>query len=60
MSDRLLTAAELAEVLGVSADWIYDQARFHGMPRYKRGNVLRFDADEVKNWMREGTEDEAA
>jgi predicted DNA-binding transcriptional regulator AlpA len=42
VTDRLVSARELAELLGVSTDWIYDQAHYDGLPRYERGHVLRF------------------
>jgi hypothetical protein len=48
----LITAKQLAEALGVSIDWVYDQARYHGLPKYERGRVLRFAYGEVLVWMR--------
>ncbi len=57
---RYVTAHELAELFGVSTDWVYDQARYHGMPKLKRGNVLRFDVEKVREWFERGTDEEAA
>ena len=50
--DGLLTARQLASRLDVSVDWVYEQARYHGLPKYERGRVLRFDYREVLEWMR--------
>lgn len=60
MSDRLLNAQQLADKLGVTPDWVYEQARYHGLPKFKRGNVLRFDLEEVRKWFRNGDEEKAA
>jgi excisionase family DNA binding protein len=51
-TDRLVTARDLAELLGVSVDWVYDRARYQGLPKYERGRVLRFSYPEVLAWMR--------
>jgi predicted DNA-binding transcriptional regulator AlpA len=52
VSEPLISAQRLSELLGVSVDWIYDQARYHGLPKYERGRVLRFAYGEVLAWMR--------
>lgn len=49
--DRLLTAAELAEVLGFSAGTIVDWAERGTIPAFKLGGRLRFRESEVLNWL---------
>jgi excisionase family DNA binding protein len=48
MSDRrLLTAAELAEFLGLRPSTILDKWQRGELPGYKIGRPVRFDLDEV-------------
>jgi excisionase family DNA binding protein len=51
MSDRLLTAEELAERLGVPAKWPLTQARAGHIPHLKLGRYVRFDVDDVERWL---------
>ena len=51
LTDRLLTAAELAERLNVPAKWPLEQARAGNMPHLKLGRYVRFDWDEVAAWL---------
>lgn len=53
MTERLLTAKELAERLNVSPSWVYG---YRGPGRVKVGAAVRFDYDQV----REHLQDEAA
>jgi excisionase family DNA binding protein len=48
--DRYLTARELAEILGVSEDWVYGQAAAGYLPSYKFGGHRRFKLSEIKAW----------
>ena len=47
MSDRLLTARELAEVLGLKPATILDKWERGELPGYKFGRAVRFDLQEV-------------
>lgn len=47
MNGRLLTARELADVLGVKPATILDQWERGELPGYKFGRAVRFDLDEV-------------
>jgi len=49
--DRLLSANEAAQLLGVSAYTIRQWARERRIPYYKVGRLLRFDADEIERWL---------
>jgi excisionase family DNA binding protein len=51
VSERLLTAEELAERLGVPAKWPLAQARAGHIPHVKLGRYVRFDAADVDAWV---------
>lgn len=53
MSERLLTARELAEQLGFSAATIVDWAERGELPGFKVGGRLRFRECEVLAWLEE-------
>lgn len=51
-SDRgLLTVKELARLLNMSERWIHERTRRREIPCYRFGNALRFDTNEVWNWL---------
>jgi excisionase family DNA binding protein len=47
VSDRLVTARELAEVLGLAPATILDKWERGELPGFKFGRAVRFDLDEV-------------
>jgi excisionase family DNA binding protein len=49
--DRLLTARELAELLGFAAGTIVDWAERGEVPCFKLGGRLRFRESEVVEWL---------
>ncbi len=49
----MLTVRQVAELLGVHEDWVYDQAASGELPSYKLGGARRFDPDEVRGWIAE-------
>ena len=53
--EKLLTATELGEKLGVTRQWVYEQIKkANPMPHLKTGKrFLRFDWDEVKEWLKQ-------
>ncbi len=51
MSGRLLTAAEVAEILGFSPATIVDWAQAGKIPAFKVGGRLRFSETEVLDWL---------
>ena len=54
MSKKLVTTKELAEILQVHENTLYNWAREQDMPRFKLGhNRVRYDLDEVMNWIKE-------
>jgi excisionase family DNA binding protein len=51
MSDRLLTSAELADLLGFAAGTVVDWAEKGAIPAFKIGGRLRFRETEVLDWL---------
>jgi len=51
MSDRLVTAAELADTLGLSPATVLDWAQAGKVPHFKIGHAVRFRESEVEAWL---------
>ncbi|MGH3024099.1 MAG: helix-turn-helix domain-containing protein [Gaiellaceae bacterium] len=51
--ESMMTARQVAELLGVHENWVYDQAAAGVLPSYKIGGTRRFDRDEVRRWIAE-------
>jgi excisionase family DNA binding protein len=51
--ERLLTAAEVAALLGVKPGWVYAQARAGRIPHVRLGRYTRFLGTSVEAWVRE-------
>lgn len=49
--DRLLTAEEIAERLGVKTQWVWAQARAGRMPHIRLGRYRRFRESAVEAWI---------
>jgi excisionase family DNA binding protein len=49
----LLTAEEVAEMVGMGVDWIYEQARRGRIPVVKLGRYRRFRRESIENWIAE-------
>jgi excisionase family DNA binding protein len=49
--DRLLTADELAERLGMKTDWVWAQARAGRIPHVRLGRYRRFRESAVEAWL---------
>jgi excisionase family DNA binding protein len=47
----MMTARQVAEVLGVHENWVYDQAASGFLPSYKIGGTRRFLRDELQRWI---------
>jgi excisionase family DNA binding protein len=55
VSERLVTARELGELLGLAPGTILDKWERNELPGYKIGRAVRFDPDEIlKLTRREG------
>ncbi len=53
MTEPLLTAADLADLLGFAAGTIVDWAERGELPAFKVGGRLRFRESEVESWLEE-------
>jgi excisionase family DNA binding protein len=51
MTHALLTAEEVAALLGTSKDWIYAEARAGRIPHVKLGRNTRFRAQSIEEWI---------
>lgn len=49
--EKLLTASDVAELLSVHPNYVYDQASKGGMPSYKFGGNRRFRWSQVESWL---------
>ncbi len=51
MSDRLLTAADVAELLGVPVSWVREHTRSGRIPHVQLGRYVRYRQETVVNWI---------
>jgi excisionase family DNA binding protein len=51
VTDRLLTADELADVLTVPVSWVRDHTRSGAIPHLELGRYKRYRLDEVEAWL---------
>ena len=50
--DRLLTAEEIAERLGMKTEWVWAQARAGRIPHVRLGRYRRFRESAIEAWLR--------
>ncbi len=50
-NNPLLTANQVAELLGVPATWVYDQARRGRIPTVTLGRYRRFRREAIEAWV---------
>ena len=50
--DRLMTAQEVARLLGVTPGWVYEQSRRGRLPTVVLGRYRRFRRRTVEEWIR--------
>ena len=51
MSTPLLTAAEVAALLGVPKSWVYEQSRAGRIPTVTLGRYRRYRAEAIAAWV---------
>ena len=56
--EPMMTVRQVAELLGVHENWVYDQAASGELPSYKIGGTRRFDPVELRGWISEHREAE--
>ena len=49
--DAILTPDQLADLLGVTRGWIYEQAALKAIPYHKLGKYLRFRRSAIDKWV---------
>ena len=57
--NRLLKPQQLADLLEVSISFVYDRTRQNAtdpIPHLKLGKYVRFDLEQVQEWLRERTQ----
>lgn len=53
---KLLTVKELSEIIKVKESTLYAWAKRGSIPSHKLNGLLRFDIEEVENWVRNSKE----
>jgi excisionase family DNA binding protein len=53
VSERLITAAELAEILNVPETWVRESTRSGYLPHVKLGRYRRYRLERVLAWLEE-------
>ena len=48
---RLITTKDLCRFLGVSVRWVHERTRLGEIPCYRFGKTLRFDPEEIRQWI---------
>lgn len=56
--ESMMTVREVAELLGVHENWVYDHAASGELPSYKIGGTRRFDRGEIRGYIAEHREAE--
>jgi excisionase family DNA binding protein len=51
VSDRLLTAAEVADLLAVPESWVREHTRHGSLPRVQLGRYVRYRRDAILAWV---------
>jgi excisionase family DNA binding protein len=51
VTDRLLTAAEVAEVLSVPTSWVREHTRSNAIPHLELGRYRRYCLADVEGWL---------
>lgn len=49
--DAILSPDQLADLLGVSKGWVYEQAALKAIPYHKLGKYLRFRRSAIDRWV---------
>jgi excisionase family DNA binding protein len=51
MTGSLLTASEVADLLGVPKTWVYEQSRTGRIPTVKLGRYRRYRREAIEAWV---------
>ena len=58
MEQNRIGIKEMARKLFLPVSWLYGKTRTGEIPHYKIGKYVRFDADQVMEWIRSQNQDE--
>jgi excisionase family DNA binding protein len=50
-SRMLLTAEEVAEMLGMGVDWVWEQSRRNRIPTVRLGRYRRYRREAIERWL---------
>ena len=53
MKESLLTADQVASVLGVPRSWVYEQSRAGRIPTVRLGRYRRYRRETIEAWLEE-------
>lgn len=53
MTGSLLTASDVAELLGVPTSWVYEQSRVGRIPTVTLGRYRRYRREAIEAWLEE-------
>jgi len=59
LNGSLLTAGEVAEMLGVPTTWVYEQSRRGRIPTVTLGRYRRYRAEAIAEWVEQQEADAA-
>jgi excisionase family DNA binding protein len=49
---KLLEAQDVADMIGMSKDWIYAEVRADRIPHVRLGRYVRFRPEAIEDWIR--------
>jgi excisionase family DNA binding protein len=53
MRDSLLTAQDVADLLGVATSWVYEQSRRGRIPTVTLGRYRRYRREAIEAWVKD-------
>jgi excisionase family DNA binding protein len=53
MAERLLTVDDIAQLIGMRADYVYALARRGEIPHLRFGRTVRFRNESIERWLQE-------
>jgi excisionase family DNA binding protein len=51
VSEPLIEAEEVAEMIGMGSDWVYAEARANRIPHIRLGRSVRFRRSSIEAWL---------
>ena len=52
-NSALLSAGDVAEMMGMTKDWVYAETRAGRIPHVQLGRYYRYRAESIEAWIRE-------